>query len=333
MGIVSFALAGNYKRFYNDLKEISKKTGKPAWFMFLDTALSTVLLGSGLQDYLNYEFYKKSFRERRTYVTVGYLDKVTPIIANIKWSPYMSNKLHFHKNYGKYTKRDFFDTEEGSFEEFEAFLDRHEEFVFKPQIGQCGEGVTKIVTSQIEDRKALYEKALQTNACVEELVKQHPDWEILGPGSVHTIRILTGAVAGKSRIMYAAARVGSGVSIADNFHLGGSAVLVDVEKGTLVGNAIDKKLNEKECSVTGIRFDGYPIPYWNEVKQMVLEAALVNDEIHLVGWDVAIGKDGPLVIEGNRSSSFDIIQVPPKKGAKAMLDELLEEIRQAESNQ
>ena len=101
MGLISFALKGNYGRYYNDLKELSKKNGKPAWWMFLDTALCTLLLGSGLQDYLNYEFHSKKFKERRTYVSVGYLDKVTPIIANIKWSPYMSNKLNFHKNYGK----------------------------------------------------------------------------------------------------------------------------------------------------------------------------------------------------------------------------------------
>ena len=168
---------------------------------------------------------------------------------------------------------------------------------------------------------------------MEELIKQHPDWEILGPGSVHTIRVLTGAVKGRSWVMYAASRVGSGVSIADNFHLGGSAVLVDIEKGCFVGNATDKKLNEHEFSSTGIRFDGFKIPYWEEVKKMVLEAALVNDEIHLVGWDVAIGKDGPLIVEGNRSSSFDIIQIPPRKGQREMLDGLLEEIRKAENEE
>ena len=331
MGIISFALKGNYGRYYNDLKELSKKNGKPAWWMFLDTAVCTLLMGSGLQDYLNYEFHKKSFKERRTYVSVGYLDKVTPLIANIKWSPYMSNKLNFHKNYGKYTKRDFFDPDTG-FEGFNAFLDRNPEFVFKPQIGQCGEGVTKMVTAEVEDRKALYEKALETKACVEELIKQHPDWEKLGPGSVHTIRVLTGAVNGQSKILYAAARVGSGVSIADNFHLGGAAVLVDLERGCLVGNAIDKKLNESEFTKTGFRLDGFPIPYWEQVKEMVLEAALVNDEIHLVGWDVAIGKDGPLVVEGNRSSSFDIIQVPPKKGQRPMLDNLIAEIKAGKMN-
>ena len=100
----------------------------------------------------------------------------------------------------------------------------------------------------------------------------------------------------------------------------------------LVGNAIDKKLNESELTKTGIRLDGFPIPYWEEVKKMVLEAALVNDEIHLVGWDVAIGKDGPLVVEGNRSSSFDIIQVPPKKGQRPLLDNLIAEIKAGKMN-
>ncbi len=329
MGIVDFALRGNYKRFYGDLKELSLKNHKPAWLMFLDTALSTLVLGSGLQDYLNYEFYKKSFRERKTYVTVGYLDKVTPEIANIKWSPYISNKLNFHKHYGKYTHRDYCDLDKG-YEELERFLNAHGTFVYKPQIGQCGEGVTKMITSEIKDRKALYEKAVETRACIEELVVQHPDWEKLAPNSINTLRVLTNAVNGKSRILFAAARMGSGRSIADNFHMGGSAVLVDIQKGILTGDAIDKKLNVYPQSPTGIPYDGYAIPYWEEIKKMVLEAALVNDQIHFVGWDVAIGPDGPLLIEGNRSSSFDLIQVPARKGMKVMLDDALEEIRQGE---
>ena len=56
---------------------------------------------------------------------------------------------------------------------------------------------------------------------------------------------------------------------------------------------------------------------------MVLEAALVNDKVNIVGWDVAISKNGPVIIEGNRGPGFDLVQVLLKKGAKYMLTDLL----------
>lgn len=100
-----------------------------------------------------------------------------------------------------------------------------------------------------------------------------------------------------------------------------------METGKLTGNGIDKRLNEAEESVTGIKFDGFQIPYWEEIKEMVLEAALVNDKVNLVGWDVAISKNGPLIIEGNRGPGFDLVQMLLKKGTKYMLDDLLEEVK------
>lgn len=121
-----------------------------------------------------------------------------------------------------------------------------------------------------------------------------------------------------------------GKTIADNFHQGGKGVLVDIDAGTLIGNGIDKKLNESENSITNIKFDGFKIPYWEEIKEMVLEAALINDNVNLVGWDVAISTNGPLIIEGNRGPGFDLVQVLLKKGTKYMLDDLLDEVRKSE---
>ena len=46
-----------------------------------------------------------------------------------------------------------------------------------------------------------------------------------------------------------------------------------------------------------------------EVDRKVLKAALESDKILVVGWDVAISEDGPLVIEGNRRPGFDLVQV------------------------
>lgn len=330
MGLVSFALQGNYKRFYNDLKVLSKQVHKPAWFMFLDTAICTLRYGAGLQDYLNFRFYEKKHAQRKNYVTVGYLDKAITRLSNIKWSPYISNKTNFHKHYGKYTKRDFYDPETG-FEGFEAFLNRHPVFVYKPQIGLGGKNVVKMVTEEIADRKAFFDQITEEKACLEELVIQHPAWEALCPGCVNTMRIITGAAKGQSWLVYGATRIGSGKGIADNFHMGGSAVLIDMETGKLTGNGFDKKLNEHEFSSTGVRYDGYEIPYFEEIKQMCLEAALVNDQIHFVGWDVAVTPEGPLLIEGNRGSGFDLPQVLAKRGLKDMLDTLIAKVDALES--
>lgn len=332
MGFISFALQGNYKRFYGNLKELSKTTHKPAWFMFLDTAVCALRYGSGLQDYLNFQFYNKTHAERKEYVSVSYLDKVITKLSNIRWSPYISNKTNFHKNYGKFTRRDFYDPDTG-FEGLEAFLERNPVFIYKPQIGQCGEGVAKLHAADITDKQAFYEKAIAEKACIEELVKQHPAWEVLCPGCVNTMRIITGAAKGQSWILFASTRVGSGTSVADNFHMGGSAVLIDMETGKLTGNGIDKKLNEHEYSATGVRYDGYAVPFWEEIKQMVLEAALVNDQIHFIGWDVAITENGPLIIEGNRGSGFDLPQVITKRGMKGMLEKLMADVERLESEE
>ena len=330
MGFVSFALQGNYKRFYGDLKELSKKVHKPAWFMFLDTAVCALRYGSGLQDYLNFRFYEKKHAQRKEYVSVSYLDKAITRLSNIRWSPYISNKTNFHKNYGQYTRRDFFDPD-GGYAAFEAFLERNPVFIYKPQIGQCGEGVAKITTAEIADRKAFFQEAMEKKACLEELVRQHPDWEALCPGCVNTMRIITGAAKGQSWLLFAATRVGSGKGVADNFHMGGSAVLIDMETGKLTGNGIDKKLNEHEYSATGIRYDGYQVPFWEEIKKLCLDAALVNDQIHFIGWDVAVTPNGPLLIEGNRGSGFDLPQVLAKRGLKDMVDTLIAKVDALES--
>lgn len=165
------------------------------------------------------------------------------------------------------------------------------------------------------------------------MVKQDENWGALSPNSVNTLRIMTKAINGKSEIIFAATRVGSGQTIADNFHQGGMGVLVNLENGQLVGNGIDKKLNESEYSITNIKFDGFKIPYWNEIKHMVLEAALVNDKVNIVGWDVAISKNGPLIIEANRGPGFDLVQVLLKKGAKYMLEDMLKEVKDSKTGQ
>ena len=59
---------------------------------------------------------------------------------------------------------------------------------------------------------------------------------------------------------------------------------------------------------------------------MVNSAAKVNDNVNIIGWDIAISKDGPVIIEGNRGPGMDIIQMLYKRGVKKDLEQIKQEI-------
>lgn len=324
MGLLDYAKSANYGRFYGDLQEISKKNGKPAWLMFADAGFCFFRYQSGLQDYLNFKFYEKSARERATYVTTGDEYHAYQVLASIDYADFFSNKVNFHKNFAKYARRDYCDPREGV-EGLAAFMEKHPEFVRKPLFGLGGGGVRKVAASEIADVDEFCAELVREEEFVEELVVQDPRWSALSP-SINTLRVMTFVANGKARIVFAVARVGSGATIMDNFHQGGVGVLVNMDRGVLMGNGFDKKCEEHETSVAGVRFDGFEIPYWEEAKAMVLEGAHVNEGVHLVGWDVAIAPDGPLVIEANRGAGWDVVQVPAKRGMKKLLNEMLEEV-------
>lgn len=46
MEFLDFMLKGNYKKFYQNLKEISNRNGKSASLMFIDAAFSSIIYGS-----------------------------------------------------------------------------------------------------------------------------------------------------------------------------------------------------------------------------------------------------------------------------------------------
>jgi len=155
---------------------------------------------------------------------------------------------------------------------------------------------------------------------LEELIKQHKKINLLCPTSVNTLRIMTFVNNNRSEILYAALRVGNGIYEVDNFHKGGMGVSIDTKTGKLKGNAIDKDLKEfKRHPATKTIFNNFELPYWKETKKLVRDAALINQNIKVVGWDVAITKEGPVLVEGNRRPGFDLVQVLSKRGRKDII--------------
>lgn len=329
MSLIEYAKAGNLKRFRDNLKEISKKENKSTFYLFNHFLLTFLKSGCGYSDYLNYQLYNKTFKEISEYVTIKHQDKFYEIVSPAKYKTFFTIKPNFLNNFKDFINRDFF--ENGTVDDLKKFLSNNEEFMVKPRDGLGGKGVYKEYGKNIKDVNEFYDYLKNNNLFIEEYVKQNKEINKLCKESVDTIRIMTFAYNGKSEIVYAAMRIGNGINNVDNFHQGGMGCKIDLDKGILIGDAYDKDLNHfKVHPKSKVKFDGFKIPYWEEAKKLVLDASKVNNNIHMVGWDVAITDDGPTLIEGNRRPGFDLIQVLSKRGRKDIMRHCLDIVNKEE---
>ncbi len=329
MSLIEYAKAGNLKRFRDNLKEISKKENKSTFYLFNHFLLTFLKSGCGYSDYLNYQLYNKTFKEISEYVTIKHQDKFYEIVSPAKYKTFFTIKPNFLNNFKDFINRDFF--ENGTVDDLKKFLSNNEEFMVKPRDGLGGKGVYKEYRKNIKDVNEFYDYLKNNNLFIEEYVKQNKEINRLCKESVNTIRIMTFAYNGKSEIVYAAMRIGNGINNVDNFHQGGMGCKIDLDKGILIGDAYDKDLNHfKVHPKSKVKFDGFKIPYWEEAKKLVLDASKVNNNIHMVGWDVAITDDGPTLIEGNRRPGFDLIQVLSKRGRKDIMRHCLDIVNKEE---
>ena len=98
----------------------------------------------------------------------------------------------------------------------------------------------------------------------------------------------------------------------DNLHAGGIAAAVDLDGGTL-GPAsnlgADSRLGWLDRHPdTGAAITGMQLPRWDEVRAFALRSHRAFADRILVGWDIAITPDGPVLVEGNGAPDLDIMQ-------------------------
>jgi hypothetical protein len=60
---------------------------------------------------------------------------------------------------------------------------------------------------------------------------------------------------------------------------------------------------------TQVRFEGKKIPEWSSIIDICKRAASAFSGVRLVGWDVALTPEGPILIEGNATWGLPVVQV------------------------
>lgn len=196
--------------------------------------------------------------------------------------------------------------------------------VLKPIAGGGGEGVhiVKRVDGALEhngrpadvESVLRLQRALQSHL-VSEYLQQHDYSHSVFSGSPNTLRLMALRNDGAPPFLAAAVhRFGTPGSIpVDNASRSGLSSRIDLTSGLMgpaVWTAVDgRRSSSAKHPATGRSIEGVTVPYWGEVKQLVLDLAAALPYLPYVGWDILVTERGPRIIEGNHFPGPGMLQV------------------------
>lgn len=298
------------KRMFRLVRVISRESRRPCLFITIDMLWCAARYGVGYLDYRVFGFAFIHGEARSTFMTMDDNLSLVRAVNDKAYTYLFDQKCVFNERFHRFIGREWLDLRKTNMEAFEAFLQGRETFFAKEDESFGGKGVCRVRLAECQDHKALYQRLLASGQYLaEETIRQHPEMERLHPGSINTLRIVTLLAHGEPYVMYALLRVGGKGQCVDNICSGGMYAPVD-ESGVVFHDAFCE-LEERfyACHMeSGVKFVGLHVPHFREAAELVKQAARVVPQVGYVGWDVAIGENGPLLIEGNVIPGYDMCQ-------------------------
>ena len=275
--------------------------------------------------------------ERALCISRRDLTKLQEAVNPVSWEPVLKNKGIFYRYcmslgvpipelYAIFFKRTAGWSYDGSPlispGDWEGFFDRlPQEFVVKPCRGACGIGVNIFSRSGSDFIDAdgtlytsgrLYQTLVSDPASdsfvIQERLRNHPERLRLGGCDfLQTVRLVTLADReNRSDILFSYLKLILGVNITDNFRRGLSG---NMEVPMLPDGRLKpaRQMSADGCGfstvavhpVTGISFDGFPLPFWEHTLSLVKKISQEFLPIRAIGWDVGITPEGPRIVEAN----------------------------------
>lgn len=298
-----------FTNFRFAINGVHKRSGKNRIIIFFDMIYCLIRYSAGYMDYYYYYFESSNKKQRASYITRGANNSYIKKLNNPKYGYIFDDKIEFNKKFNKYIGRDYIDIRDNDFDKFKIFVKKHKTIILKPIDLQCGKNIEKIVIDKNTNLEKLYASCKKKGQyLIEECIKQHDELNKLFPKSINTLRIVTAYKDKKTTIMFRCIRIGNGDNVVDNFNHGGMYSIIN-EEGIINKPAIDKKsVIYNVHPVTKTEIEGFKIPYFKETINLCKNASKVVPEVGLVGWDVAITPDGPVLVEGNNFPGYDIYQ-------------------------
>jgi hypothetical protein len=323
-----FILKTDYKDLIKSINCTSKK-GYNKLFLCMRMVINSLWYGSSFVDYYNFQFYRKNKEQKKEYATMGIMYKFHNKMNHKDFIDEVDNKKTFFKTFNKFCNPAFLYTQKDMDIITTVILERiNQKIVIKNPESSGGKGVRIFQVQKKENSIMIGDEELITFLknhfkeneyfYLEDFIVQHESIANISPSAVNTIRMITLLNdENKVDIIGSVFRISVDCPI-DNYSAGNLAADIDSETGVVISGGIRKRSScdsyHEIHPSTGQQILGLKVPFWNEIKQLVTEAAHIVPQVRTVGWDIAITPSGPIIIEGNSKWNKDTWQIPAGKG-------------------
>ena len=177
----------SFARMKLHINAVHEESGKNRLVIFCDMVWCEVRYGIGYLDYHVFGFADRHGAVRKTYMTAVQNQALTRQMNDPAYFYQLNDKIEFDTIFSDLLKRRFLDlrkTDAAGLREFCAGTDA----IFCKPAGLCGgEGIQRLVTADIDDYDALYDRLVKGGQLlIEEPIRQHPDMNRLCPDSVNS---------------------------------------------------------------------------------------------------------------------------------------------------
>lgn len=330
--IINKALHINWKELLPLLRQLSKDSGRSMPDIFRDIVRCYSNQGITWSDYAAYGFHlQRDPAIRDTFMGQYEMEELLDRVNTREDEHLMEDKTKLLAHFKPFVRRSFCDLREVGLDGFKEMLGKCKRIFAKTPISYGGKGIRTYASADVKDPEALYNELTRDGLfLIEEGIVQHPEMAKLSKNSVNTIRIGTAATKdGVYSIPYQAIRLSLGDSFVDNASSGGASGVLSADgkiQGPLITYLPTVRVVEKHPE-TGVVFEGFQVPMFDEVKALCLEAAKTLPGARFIGWDIAVTPEGPDIVEVNANPSPALAQsyasLPDGRGKKqAILDAL-----------
>ncbi|MBE0653337.1 MAG: hypothetical protein IH594_06040 [Bacteroidales bacterium] len=286
----------------------------------------------GINVYFDYELYLRG-KKPGDYIKPHQFERIEKKLNTPEYYPILEDKYFFHQlmvGQGFRIPKNLFLIENSSIFNMDTKTYIHEEeFLRKDLDGFCkvinGFGGKMIYRIKVEDEKLKLngnEMSVpdfihflgKRKFLVQERILQHKDMNVLNPSCINTLRMLTVRTGQTYSLYQVYSRIGINNNYVDNSLSGNIMIGVNRDTGKLMEYAYllestgaDSKLARHPQ--TNVVFKDFSIPFFKESVEMVESLHVLFQQFFMIGWDIGITPEGPIVLEGNNITELYSYQV------------------------